>query len=520
MDAVGPSAEVFSLRPTLPAATPCQFEDDMQTRNYLAVDLGAESGRTVLGRWDGERLALEETHRFANGPVRLKHRLSWDFLGLWRDVKVGIQRSVRAGAPVSVGIDTWGVDFGLIQENGLPVEPPLCYRGGHYAGMMDKAISTVGREALYASTGIQFLPFNSLYQWMGLAAEGPDGPLSRARRLLLVPDLLNYYLTGVESAEYTIASTTQYMDARARTWAGDLLGKLGLSPDLLPKEIVQPGTILGPLSADVALETSAASLQVVATAGHDTAAAVAAVPALGGDDWCFLSSGTWSLMGVETPQPILTPQALKGNFTNEGGVGGVIRFLKNIMGLWLVQQCRGSFARAGREYDYSTMTQMAAASPALASIINPDDPVFLNPPDMPTVIRDFCKRTGQPLPDDDAALVRCCLESLALRYRWTVEQLQANTGRPIAVIQIVGGGSQNEVLSQWTADCCRMPVVAGPVEATAVGNLLVQAMAMGELQSLDELREVVRRSFPTRDFTPRPSKAWDDAYGLFQKLIG
>lgn len=488
----------------------------MTTTNYLAVDLGAESGRTIVGRFDGDTLQLEETHRFANGPVRVLDTLHWPILSLWQEIKNGIAKSVRqSGKPASIGVDTWGVDYGLIWKDGSLAAIPTHYRDSRTDGIMEKAFAVVSKSEIYAETGLQFMKFNTLFQL--LAAKDQAVPLRQVDKMLLMPDLFNFFLTGERTAEYTIASTTQMINARTKQWSTGLLEKLGIPTSILP-EIVQTGAQLGGVLPSVGEETCAAGATVIATAGHDTAAAVVSVPAKG-SNWCYISSGTWSLMGAELPGPAITDATLNANFTNEGGVDGSIRFLKNIMGLWLVQQCRRSFEKAGKQVSYATLAELAAAAPAFGPIINPDDDRFINPEDMPAEIVAFCTKTGQTPPKDEGELVRCCLESLALCYRRVCQLIVELTGQPIDVIHIVGGGSQNESLCQMTADCCRRQVVAGPIEATAMGNCLVQAIACGELGSLSEAREVVARSFATRTYEPQPDGRWDAKYEQFLSML-
>lgn len=491
-----------------------------KTRNYVAVDLGAESGRTIAARFDGERLDLSETHRFPNGPVRVLDTMYWDLLRLWQEVKTGIGRSLQAdGSAASIGVDCWGVDYGLVAEDGSLVGNPVHYRDARTDGIFDHAFQIVPKAEIYRRTGLQFLPFNTLLQLVAAKRKRGEAAFAGASRLLLIPDLLNSFLTGRCAAEYTIASTTQMLDARNRTWDRDLVERFGLPASLLP-DLVETGASLGPLLPDVARDVGSGDLEVVATAGHDTASAVAAVPAEG-EDWCYISSGTWSLMGAEIAEPTISDQTLADNFTNEGGVAGSIRFLKNIMGLWLVQECRRSLERTGASRDYGELMQLAAAAPPFASLLDPDDPSFLHPPDMPAAVRDYCKRTGQAEPADVGALVRACLEGLALKYRRTKEQLEANLKTTFRRVHVVGGGSRNQLLCQLTADCTGLEVVAGPVEATAIGNVLVQAIAKRDVADLAEGRGLVRKSFPTQSYEPAPDRraAWDDVYARFRSAM-
>lgn len=489
----------------------------MTAKTYLAVDLGAESGRTVVAKFDGSKLSLEETHRFPNQPVRVRDTLYWDVLRLWHEIKTGITRSVSDnGVPTALGIDTWGVDFGFVDSHGGLVSNPVHYRDSRTDGIFDEAFRIVPKAEIYDITGLQFLQFNSLFQLLALAKQGRQPPTGS--RLLFMPDLLNYFLTGEIAAEYTIASTSQLLDAKSRTWSADLLERFGIPIAILPS-IVETGSALGTPLASVVAETGLAGTQVIATAGHDTAAAIAAVPA-SAEKWCYISSGTWSLMGAEINAPSITAQGLAANFTNEGGYAGTIRYLKNIMGLWLVQECRRSFARRGTDLDYATLARLAEEAKPFVTVLDPDDPTFLKPVDMPTAIAEFCRRHQQPVPENEGALVRACLESLALRYRRTLAQLEEVVGHPLEVIHIVGGGCQNELLCQLTADCCQRTVVAGPVEATAIGNCLVQMISSGEIADLREGRAIVRQSFPTKTYEPQKTGAWDEPYARFSKLIG
>ncbi len=470
---------------------------------FLALDLGAESGRAIAGRFDGERLTIQEVHRFPNGPVRVFDHLYWDALRLFEEIKKGL--AAAGGNLASVGIDTWGVDFALLGPDGALLENPFHYRDSRTSGVMYKLFSVVPRREVFERTGIQFLPLNTLYQLYSLRLHRPH-VLEEARTLLLMPDLFHYWLTGRISAEYTIATTTQFYDPRRGDWARDLLHQLDLPDRILP-QIVPPGTVLGPLLGDVAAEAGIPAAPVVAPASHDTGSAVAAAPAEG-EDWAFLSSGTWSLLGAEVAAPIINDQVLAHNFTNEGGVWGTIRLLKNISGMWLLEECRREWARQGRSLSYGELCEAALAAPPFAARIDPDDPSFLSPGDMPGRIAAYCTRTGQKAPAEPGALARVIFESLAMKYRDTLRRLEQIRGRAFRVLHIVGGGSKNAVLCQFTADATGLPVVAGPEEATAIGNMLLQAMALGQLRTPAEAREVVRRSFRLRTYEPRDTAAW------------
>ena len=483
------------------------------TKNLLAFDLGAESGRGVLGRFDGQRLALEVVHRFANGPVRTLDTMHWNVLGLYGEMLAALWRcAAEFGGLDALGVDTWGIDFALLGRGGTLLGNPRHYRDPHTEGAMDEVFARVPRERIFRQTGVQFMRFNTLYQLWALQRDGSP-LLDVAETLLFMPDLFHFFFTGIKVNEFTDASTSQMLDPVTRQWAYDLLHALGL-PERLPGSIVNPGTVLGPLRASVATETGLQPVPVIAPASHDTAAAVAAVPAEG-TSWAYLSSGTWSLMGVELAAPLINDQALQSNFTNEGGVAGTVRFLKNIMGLWLVQECRRAWVRDGRAYSYEELTQLAQRAAPCASLVDPDAAAFVLPASMPAALADFCRRTSQPVPMEPGAVVRCALDSLALRYRWVLERLEELQGKRIDVIHVVGGGSQNTLLCQLTADACNRPVLAGPVEATALGNVLTQAMGLGLLKSLAEAREVVRRSFTVQRFAPHNPERWQGPYERF-----
>jgi len=485
--------------------------------HFLAFDLGAESGRAVLGTLDGRKLAVREVRRFPNTPLSLADHIHWNVYALLDEIKAAM-RDVSAelsGGPASVGVDTWGVDFGLLARDGSLVGLPFCYRDKRNLGAMEEYFNMVSRPALYEATGIQFMPFNTLFQIYAMVRERSP-LLDAAADLLFMPDLFNYLLTGKKAAEFTIATTSQFLDPRTKAWIPGLFQAMGLSKKIL-QQIVEPGTVLGPLSNEAAGETGLAGVPVVATAGHDTAAAVAAIPAEG-RNWAYISSGTWSLVGVEENEPVITPKSLEFNFTNEGGVGGTIRFLKNVTGLWLVQGCRKAWAKDG-PVTYEELARAAGDAAPFAALIDPDSPDFLNPPDMPEAVREFLRKTGQKPPESRATLVRSLLESLALKYRLVIDQLRLILGHPIEKIHIIGGGSQNTLLCQFAANATGLPVVAGPAEATAIGNILVQAMAMGRVSSPAEMRATIRESFDLRTYEPAGTAVWEAAYGRFREIL-
>jgi rhamnulokinase len=482
--------------------------------HYLACDLGAESGRLMLGTLHDGRLALEELHRFPNTPIRSDGSLRWNIPALFQELKTGLKKAAQRALPFAgLSTDSWGVDYLLFAPDGSLLEPTFHYRDPRTQKGVEAALAKVPWPRIFAQTGIQFMPLNTLFQ---LAAESP-ARLQRAGVLLGVGDGFNYLLSGVDKAEESMASTTQLYNPVAKAWSRELLDGLGLPPRLFPP-IVPSGTVLGPLRADLARETGLAALPVIASCSHDTGAAVAAVPATG-TGWAYLSSGTWSLIGVETPQPIINELCRELNFTNEIGYGSSVRLLKNIVGLWIVQECRRAWAAAGQDHDYAALTQMAADAAPFAALINPADPRFVAPDGMPDRIAAFCRETGQAAPATPGAVIRCVLESLALLYRRTIEQVQQLTGAKIDRLHVGGGGSKNALLNQFTADALQMLVFAGPVEATAAGNVLVQAIALGHLPSLDAARSVVRNSSELRLFDPRGASAWDAAYKRFERFF-
>jgi rhamnulokinase len=482
--------------------------------NYLACDLGAESGRLMLGSLTEQKLVLEELHRFANVPVKAAGALHWDIAKLFEELKAGLRKAGARAVPVAgISTDSWGVDYLLFDENGLVLSPTFHYRDPRTKRGVENAFAKVSWETIFAETGIQFMVLNTIYQ---LAAEDRQR-LEQGRLILGIGDGFNHFLSGKAVIEESMASTFQLYNPRTKSWSDALIGALGLPRNLFP-EIVPSGTRLGPLRNELAAATGLHDVQVIASCSHDTGAAVAAVPAKG-ENWAYLSSGTWSLMGVELPEPIINDTARELNFTNEIGFGGSIRLLKNIIGLWIVQECRRDWARNGCEYDYTSLAGMAGNAKPFVSLINPADQRFLGPDDMPAKIAAFCSETGQQAPLDPGAAVRCVLESLALLYRRTLLQIEQLTGRQIERLHIVGGGSQNDLLNQFTANATRIPVVAGPVEATAAGNILIQAIALGQLPSLEAARQVVHASFPVKTVEPLDTAAWAEAYERFESFF-
>ncbi len=494
------------------------------TKNYLAFDFGAESGRAMMGTFTGDQLALTEVHRFPNTPVRLPSAMHWNILQLWQEIKTGIERAGRTldAAPSSIGVDTWGVDFGLLDRTGALIGNPVHYRDDRTDGMLDAAFAKVSHAEIFGQTGIQFMQINTLYQLLSMTLRN-DPALERAVTFLTIPDLFNYWLTGRKVCEFTNATTTQTFNPITGGWATELLTNLGIPTHIFP-EIVKPGTILGALQGTVAHELGIqGGVPVVAPACHDTGSAVAAVPATN-QRFGWISSGTWSIVGAEVPEAVVNPETLLYNLTNEGGVNNSYRLSKNVAGLWLVQECRRSWAREGADHSYAELTSLAAAAPPFQAIIDPDHSLFLKPSepgdDMPSRIQTLCRQSGQPVPTDKGAIIRCALESLALKYRWVLEKLELILGYPLDPLHMVGGGTQNGLLCRFTADATGRQVIAGPVEATAIGNVIMQAVALGDLASLAEGRELIRRSFDVMTYEPTSERAaWEAAYARLQEQL-
>ncbi|CAG7626258.1 L-Rhamnulokinase [Paenibacillus solanacearum] len=494
------------------------------SRKVLAFDLGASSGRAIVGLLepgdDGglPKLTVEEVHRFPNDPVQVGKHLHWDILRLLHEIKQGLLKAGHLGHEVeSLGIDSWAVDFGLLGRSGELLGNPYHYRDHHTDGVMEQVGEQLGRERIFQATGIQFLPFNTMYQLAALKQSG-SVLLEQADKLLMIPDLLRYFLTGEMRSEATNASTTQLLNPLTGEWDRGLLAALGI-PERLLLPPTAPGTPAGRLSADVCAELGAPPLPVIAVGEHDTASAVVAVPA-DGPDFAYLSCGTWSLLGTELPQPVLTEQALAWNFTNEGGVNGTHRLLKNIMGLWLVQECKRAWDKAGRSLSFPQLVAAAEQAEPFRSLIDPDDESFLNPVSMPDAIRDYCGRTGQPAPESEGQMIRCVLESLALKYRLVLERTETLSGKRFAGLHMVGGGIHNELLCRFTAGAIGRPVWAGPAEGSALGNIVVQYMALGHIRDMQEARSIIRRSFPLRTYAPEETAVWQRVYETFGRIIG
>lgn len=475
---------------------------------HLAIDVGASGGRVLAGAVSDSSVSLEEVHRFENGPRYIGKRLVWNLLDIWEQIQTGLQKAAdRYGDQiVSVGADTWGVDYVLLDRNDDLVGPAFCYRDARTFGVMDQAFQKISRDSIFQNTGLQFMELNTAYQLYSMRLE--NSPLlDVADRFLMIPDFIHWLLCGQSSNEFTNASTTQLLDPQTRTWSAPVLDALTI-PKHLFQSPLQPATKLGKLTSRVAQQTHLSEhVEVILPATHDTGSAVLAVPgrsfAQRQPDWCYISCGTWSLMGVELSEPVLTHACQEFNFTNEGGVDGSVRLLKNISGLWLVQQCRQQWKREGRDFSWSELSELARRAPSMTAVIDPDDPTLAAPDHMPEAIRQYCRRTSQRVPETEGEIIRCALESLALRYRQVLEMLEQLVGNRLDTIHLVGGGVQNELLCQFAANACERPIVAGPVEATALGNILMQAVGSGCVANVEEAREMVRNSPGIRIYKPQ-----------------
>lgn len=488
------------------------------SRTYIACDLGAESGRVMLGHLDNGRLELEEVHRFSNGPSRVLGSLRWNVLRIFDELKIGLKKVAERGIKAeSLSVDSWGVDYVLLHGDEPMLSLPYQYRDARTDATFNTALKKATPEVIFEETGIEFMSINTLYQLLADVETHPE-LLNLAGRFLMIGDYFNYLFSGAAKAEESLASTSQVYNPRTRSWSKELVQIFGFPERLFP-EVVPSGTVLAPVTAELIEETNLdTATQVIATCTHDTGCAVAAVPAEPGDDWAYLSSGTWSLIGLELPEPLINSDVQRANFTNELGLGGTSRFLKNIVGLWILQECRRAWAGAGIEYDYAQLTKLAEEAEPLRSLINPNDPRFLKPFDMPAKVQCFCEQTGQPVPETPGQFVRCIFESLALLYRQTLDEICAITGRTVRKLHIVGGGSKSRLLNHFAANATGRTVIAGPVEATAIGNVLIQAIALGHLESHAALRDTVRSSFPVETFEPADTGTWDAAYQRFKKL--
>ncbi len=482
--------------------------------HYLACDLGADSGRLMLGTLDHGKISLEELHRFPTGATKMAGALHWEFGRLLNELKAGLKKAAAKNLPIaSISTDSSGVDYVLYDERGLPLSPVWCYRDARTAAGLELVNGKIQWPEIYAETGIQFMVLNTIYQ----VVTEPAARLAQAKTVLMIADAFNFFCSGVARNEVSNASTTQLYNPIEKRWSPHLFSRLGLRADLFAP-ICPSGTRLGPMKKNLATEVGLPPVEVVASCSHDTGAAVAAVPA-SGDGWAYLSSGTWSLMGVEWPQPVINDQSRKLGFTNEIGYGNTVRLLKNIVGLWLIQESRRHWNKSGKKLEFTDLEKLAVAAPPFVSLINPDDQRFLSPDDMPRKIADFCRETGQPEPAGIGACVRCIYESLALFYRVTLDRTERLIGKKIERLHIVGGGSKDATLNQFTANALKIPVLAGPTECAALGNIVVQAIALGHIASHAAAREIVRNSFELKTFTPQDAAQWDAAAARFEKLL-
>lgn len=486
------------------------------TKRVLAFDFGASSGRAIIGCFDGDKITLEEVHRFSNDPVSVGGTVYWDVLRLFYEIKQGIIKAKIAGGFDSIGIDTWGVDFGLIDSEGKLMENPVHYRDARTVGLVDEAFKTMPKEKLYGITGIQFMELNTLFQLISLKKYRP-WMLERADKMLFMPDLFGYMLTGKMCAEYSIASTSQLIDLDKRTWSKEILDAFGIKESVFAP-LVQPGTVLGELSKEVCEECGVDPVPVISVCGHDTQSAITSVPCEDGD-FAFLSSGTWSLFGTELDKPIVNETSMNINITNEGGFDGSTGFLKNIIGLWLIQESRRQWKREGKEYSYADLEKLALAAEPFKCFINPDAPEFVPHGNIPERVREFCRKTGQYVPETVGEIMRCIYESLAMKYRLTFEKLRECTERDYPVIHVIGGGTKDGLLCQMTANSCDRTVKAGPIEATVMGNVAVQLMSDGSVKNIGQARKIVADSSELKTFEPKDTDKWAGAYEDFLKII-
>ncbi|GBU08633.1 rhamnulokinase [Bacteroidales bacterium] len=491
----------------------------MKQEHFLAFDLGASSGRSILGKLVDGKLEMKELNRFPNAIVQVGLRSHWNILSLYQSIIEGLHIAAKENISISaIGIDTWGVDFVYIGKDGAMLSPPRAYRDVYTTGtLLETFFEIIPRQEVYELTGIQVMNFNSLYQLFA-ANKTACSSFEAAKDILFMPDALSYLLTGNKVCEYTIASTSQILNPRTKKFEAKLLKAAGVAASKFP-EIVMPGHIIGHLKDCVAKDSGLGKVPVVAVAGHDTASAIAAVPATN-KNFAYLSSGTWSLMGIEIEEPIITKESSDLNFTNEGGVEGTIRFLKNITGMWLLEQCISEWKKQGKSYSYPQLVAMAMESEAFMCFVDSDHPSFAKPDSMTKAIVDFCVHTKQRAPQTDAQFVRCIFESLALKYKYVLNLLHKISPFTIEVLHVIGGGAQNKLLNQFTANSIKLPVVAGPSEATAIGNIMMQAKAMGAVKNLQEIRNIVKASVETETYTPNDTQAWEDAYTLFESKIG
>lgn len=490
-----------------------------ETTKVLAFDFGASSGRAMLFTFDGEQLSIEEMHRFSNDPVMIGKSFHWDVLRLFFEIKQGINKTVLAGHNdiAAIGIDTWGVDFGLFDKNGKLLGNPYHYRDTRTNGMIELADQTIGKKYIFDKTGLQFNFFNTLFQFMAMKQEN-DPLLEIADKMLFVPDIFNYLLTGEMKNEYSIASTSQLLNVKTKQWDKELMEKAGIPTDIFG-DIVMPGTVIGTLSDEICEELGCPKIPVIAVGSHDTASAVASVPVTEEYRYAYISTGTWALMGSELDAPNVTDDTFRYNFTNEGGVCDKIRFLKNIMGLWIIQESKRQWAREGKNYSFSDLEQAAWKAEPFRSFIDPDCEDFATPGNMPKRIREYCKRTGQPVPENEGEIIRCVAQSLAFKFRMVVDAIEDITKEPLSAVHMVGGGIKDTMVCRFTASATGKTVLAGPVEATSTGNALMQLMALGKIGSLTEGRKIVKNSFPIKTYQPEDAESWNQAYEAYKKIV-
>ncbi len=488
----------------------------LANKRILAFDFGASSGRAIMAEFDGEKISMEEIHRFTNDPVQIGNTLHWDVLRLFFEIKRGITKAVNAGGFDVIGMDTWGVDFGLLDKNGALLSNPVHYRDARTEGMMEKVFETIPKDELYRRTGIEIMRINTLFQLVALKEKQPE-LLERAETMLMIPDLFAYWLTGQKRAEITEASTSQCLDPATKEWNLPLLEELGLPTNILPP-VIQPGTVYGTILPEICEELGCKPVPVVAVSTHDTASAIMAVPSHE-ENFIYISCGTWSLFGTELSAPILTDASAAGNLTNETGFAGTTCFLKNIMGLWLIQESRRQWIREGNEMSYAELEKLALAAKPLCSFVNPDDPSFEAPGNLPRRIQEYCKKTNQPVPETVGEIMRCIYQSIALKYRYSFDAIRRATGKEYPVIHMIGGGTKDRLLCQMTADACNTKVIAGPIEATATGNILAQLIALGEIPDMKAGRAVVMASEQCKEYTPQEPDAYQAVYADYCKLI-
>ncbi|MBR5156729.1 MAG: rhamnulokinase [Clostridia bacterium] len=488
------------------------------TGKVLAFDFGASSGRAMLFTFDGKKLEIEEMHRFSNDPVMINGSYHWDVLRLFFEIKKGISKTLNAGHKdiEAIGIDTWGVDYGLFDENGKLLGNPYHYRDERTNGMIELADEKVGKKYIFDQTGLQFNFFNTIFQLMA-AKEQKDSTLPMAKKLLFIPDIFNYFLTGVMKNEYTESSTSMMLNPHTKKWNKELLDKLDIPSDILC-DIIEPGTVLGELSDDICEELGCPKIPVIAVGSHDTASAVASVPVTEDYSYAYISTGTWALMGAELDAPSVTEHSFKYNFTNEGGVCGKIRFLKNIMGLWIIQECRRQWEREGKELSFDDLEKAAWGAAPFESFIDPDYHDFATPGNMPQKIRNFCEKTGQKIPQTEGEVIRCAAQSLAMKCRMVADALEDVQGKKLEAVHMLGGGIKDTMVTSFVSNATGKRVIAGPVEATSTGNAVLQLMALGKISSLTEARTIIRDSFPIKVYEPQDSEEWNAAYEQFKKI--